>query len=109
MSCHVNILLSCFRKTRNINWDNFKLDLRHYLSNKRSSVTDDTNYLESLISIYEDSVTILDKHAPLIERTIPIRKRTPFKKDKRRAEKKWRLSKDINDLAVYKETNTTSC
>ena len=97
-----------FRQTRNIVTENFKIDLRHFFSSTANKLN--TN-LNTLIEKFEKSETVLNKHAPLTEKLITVRKPTPWnteqilsaKRLKRKAEKKWRKSKTTIDLQLYKE------
>lgn len=103
-----------YRKTRNIDSDLFKLDLKNFFSaklNKLGYNHINEKHLNDLISAYEGSVEVLDKHAPVKEKVITVRKPTPWNTDdiksykaaKRKAEKKWRKTKCDADLATFKE------
>ena len=102
-----------YRKTRNMNLNKFKLDLKHFFSKviNNAKVNINQNHLNNLISNYESSVKILDKHAPLLEKSVTLRKVTPWNTDqikeakcaKRKAEKVWRKSRKESDLALYKD------
>ena len=103
-----------FRKTRNIKFDKFKIDVKHFFSHKLENLKLDTNnktLLDNLISIYEGSNEVLDKHAPEKAKTIILRKPTPwnledikpFKAAKRKAEKKWRKTRLVSDLETFKD------
>ena len=105
-----------FRKTRNINLCNFKKDIADHLS--AIDFLDEEQgpeYLKALIDIYESCVTILDKHAPIQERMVTMRKSTPWnsgdikelKSAKRKAEKKWRKTKSEADY-IYLKRNEIS-
>ena len=100
-----------FRKTRSIDMNSFKKDLNFHISkfnqiNKHLGLP----YLESLVNIYESCVNVLDKHAPIQERIITVRKPTPWntvdikaaKIAKRKAEKKWRKTKNCVDYDNFK-------
>ena len=67
--------------------------------------------LESLVACYNNTLkTTLDKHAPLKSKTVTIRPSVPWfsekikeaKRQKRKAEDKWRSSKLDADFAVFK-------
>ena len=67
--------------------------------------------LEDLAKCYNSTLKdILDKHAPLITRSIKERPRVPWfneeikmaKRERRKAEKKWRRTKLYTDLAAFK-------
>ena len=55
-------------------------------------------------------IAVLDKHAPVKTRTIVMRPQVPWytdeirqaKRERRKAERRWRLSKLDSDLAVFK-------
>ena len=97
------------RKTRNINFHNYRRDLKAFLAEQMQKC--DENSLDALISIYERSSDVLDKHAPLIERTITLREPTPWNTDdikkakiaKRKAEKRWLQTRNESDLTAYKQ------
>lgn len=67
--------------------------------------------MSSSLARYEDFMRIVgSKHAPVQTRTIVVRPRVPWykdairqaKKERRKAERKWRSSKLEFDLAVFK-------
>ena len=67
--------------------------------------------LQELVSSYNNTLmAALDKHAPLMTRTIVQRPRVPWfsqeireaKRQRRKAEKRWRNSRLDSDLAVFK-------
>ena len=65
---------------------------------------------ELLLSYNKTLIAVLDKHAPVKTRTIVMRPQVPWYKDeirqakreRRKAERRWRLSKLDSDLAVFK-------
>ena len=65
---------------------------------------------ELLLSYNKTLLAVLDKHAPVKTRTIIMRPQVPWYKDeirqakreRRKAERRWRLSKLDSDLAVFK-------
>ena len=104
--------LVAFRKTKKINMNMFKKDLTIHLAKWKAITThQDIDYLNRLINIYESVEDILDKHAPLINKTITIRKSTPWNTEdireakiaKRKAEKKWRKNKNCVNWQIFKE------
>ena len=100
-----------FRKTRNINMDDFRIDLKHFFSQKLDQFNINTNSLDNLINTYENAKSILDKHAPETTKVITIRDPTPWntedikalKTAKRKAEKRWRKTNKTIDWEVFKE------
>ena len=98
------------RKTRSININNFKNDLKMYFAQLKQKA-DSLNYLDELITAFNESSEILNKHAPAKRITVRMRKPTPWnnadikemKLDKRRAEKKWRQTKLQADWESFKE------
>jgi exonuclease III len=102
------------RKTRDINIDNFKTDIKNRFE-KLSKIPETTpqtpNNLDTLIQTYESTRAILDKHAPETKRLVTVRNPTPWttsdikpaKIAKRKAEKKWRRTKSRTDHEAYKE------
>ena len=95
------------RKTRNMNMDTFKKDIKKHLD-KASQM--EAN-LDRLVELYNSTTMILDKHAPAEIKNIIIRKPTPWnntdikklKTAKRKAEKRWRRSKLTKDYEMFKE------
>ena len=65
---------------------------------------------ELLLSYNKTLIAVLDKHAPVKTRTIVMRPQVPWytdeirqaKRERRKAERRWRLSKLYYDLAVFK-------
>ena len=100
-----------YRKTKNMNLNNFKIDLRHFLSSRLDRTGLSLLSLDHLIETYEDSKKILDKHAPESGKFITIRNPTPWntedikslKTAKRKAEKKWRKTRSQSDLDNFRE------
>jgi exonuclease III len=100
-----------YRKTRNINISKFKTDITNHLSPLNQSSQSGLQYLYHLVDTYESCTSILDKHAPIQEKSITIRKATPWnntdikaaKTAKRRAEKKWRKTRSEIDFQVFKD------
>jgi hypothetical protein len=99
-----------FRKTKNIDLENFKCDLRNRLKVPSLSA-DSKHYLNQLVSIYLSSREVLDKHAPEVERMVCIRKPNPWtnadiknlKIEKRKAEKKWRKTRLTVHWEIFQE------
>ena len=67
--------------------------------------------LEDLARSYNSTLkVVLDKHAPLITRSIKVRPRVPWfneeiktaKRERRKAEKRWRRTRLDSDLAAFK-------
>ena len=103
-----------YRRTKKIKFDDFRIDLKHAFENalkKTSKNHLNHNELHQLISAYDKSNDVLNKHAPEIEKVITIRKPTPwntddikpFKAAKRKAEKRWRKTKRESDLLIFKQ------
>ena len=98
------------RKTKNINLETFRHDLKIKL-NFSCQPGPDIQYLDYLVHTYNSAQEVLDKHAPETDRTIHLRKPNPWsnvdikrlKVEKRKAEKKWRKSKLTVDWEVFKE------
>ena len=100
------------RNMRNINMTTFKLDIRNRF-NELSNIDSNNrtiNDLQNLTDAYMSTSKILDKHAPEIERTVTIRKPTPWvtadiknaKSEKRKAEKRWRKTRNLSDYEIYR-------
>ena len=101
-----------FRKTRNINMAQFKTDLKNHLSAvDHCDPQGGPTYLDSLVRIYESCQDVLNKHAPMQKKEITTRNATPWnnsdikeaKTAKRKAEKKWRKTRNQVDYEIFKE------
>ena len=95
-----------YRKYKAINIQDFQSDLA-----KSNLCTNHTNSLDELVSCYDETLkATLDKHAPLLTKTVVVRPRVPWfneeireaKRERRRAEKKWRKTKNSVDLTIFK-------
>ena len=99
-----------YRRTKDIKISDFKYDLVRKLSYDKTIIPT-TMYLNTLIDKYNSSEEILDKHAPEKTGKVVHRKPTPwtnadikkFKKEKRKAEKRWKRTRLVIDLNMYKE------
>ena len=96
-----------FRKLHAIDTSQFELDIKDsVLCNAESSSVGEL--MERYDSVLAE---LLDKHAPLQTRTITIRAQPPWysttindaKKERRKAERKWRRTKLEEDRIVYKQ------
>ena len=98
------------RKTRNINIEKFKDDLRNHFSCLPPE-TNSQGYLDELVETFSTTTDVLDKHAPTKHIKIRPRNPTPWTYDdikdlkiqKRRAERKWRNTKLQSDWLTFKE------
>ena len=95
-----------YRKLQSVNVVSLNEDLA--TSELCQNPSDD---LRELVSSYNNTLmTALDKHAPLMTRTIVQRPRVPWvsqeireaKRQRRKVEKRWRNSRLDSDLAVFK-------
>ena len=100
------------RKLKSMNINNFKVDLRNTLNIDGVECTmQPKEKLDELINVFNSSVNVLDKHAPLQQRTITVREPTPWgtadiryeKRKRRKLEKRWKKSKLSVDYELYKE------
>ena len=97
------------RSMKNIDRESVKHD-----RGKHVSFTHYTNpspdYLNNLVNIFNSSSDILDKHAPLVERTVTVRDKTPWssadirpeKQKRRKLEKRWKKTKLHIDYENFK-------
>lgn len=99
-----------YRNMKKINIGNFRRDIKECLEfTPNNSST--TAYLNFLVNKYNSSTKALDKHAPEKVGNITVRKPNPWtnaeikklKAEKRKAEKKWKRSKNPTDYQSYKE------
>jgi hypothetical protein len=89
----------------------FKKDINEHLSVINHFDTSGIQYLNALVNTFDSCTNILDKHAPLLEKVITLRRATPWnnadikaaKTAKRRAEKRWRKTKTQFDFDNFKE------
>ena len=80
------------------------------LANSELSKNSPDDLEEFLLSYNKTLIAVLDKHAPVKTRTIFMRPHVPWytdeirraKRERRKAERRWRLSKLDSDLAVFK-------
>ena len=98
-----------YRKIKSVDVDSVNADLAE--SDLCHNPPDD---LDELVACYDSTLrAVMDKHAPVQTRTIVVRPRVPcypddirqagqVKKERRKAERKWRSSKLEFDLAVFK-------
>ena len=109
-----------YRKWKSVNVSSFNHDLA-----ASDLCTKPLNNLEDLFACYHTTLkVVLDKHAPSKTKIIVKRPRVPWfneqlrkaKRERRKAERKWRLSKLERDFAIFKvkrnEVNrliTTAC
>ena len=99
-----------FRRTKNIDMDDFKKDI------KKSKLND----MESLLTsekadLYDRTLSeLLDTHAPLIEKNIKIKRTSPWynnelrsiKRKKRKLERAWKKSRTPEDHHKFKEARS---
>ncbi|XP_068735435.1 uncharacterized protein [Montipora capricornis] len=95
-----------YRKIKSVDVESVNADLAE--SDLCRNPPDD---LDELVACYDSTLrTVMDKHDPVQTRTIVVRPRVPWytdgirqaKKERRKAERKWRSSKLEFDLAVFK-------
>ena len=105
------------RNFKDIDMTTFKLEIRNRFSEfadmeeKNRSEED----LKALTNAYMSTKDIIDKYAPEIERTVTLRKPTSWatadikvaKTAKRRAEKRWRRTKNDTDYETYKTSKNS--
>ena len=101
-----------YRKLKSIDLDALQSDLAQ--SDLCSNPPDS---LDDLVSCYNGKLKdTLEKHAPLMTKTIVERPRVPWfndeirkaKRDRRRAEKRWRKTKSASDLSLFKATRNAA-
>ena len=129
LSDHVSLTFSCnitkpqaekkkiqYRKLKNIDMDSFKEDLQKLPVLQLHS--DDSNLLVQ--RYYKDLSSLLDRHAPLIQKEVYVREESPWynssllesKRLKRKAERAWRKNpNNINRqiLQIQKEKYLKLC
>ncbi len=82
-----------FRKTRSIDKEKFKVDIKSAMEN----ITINDN-LQEMVSLYNDKLTeVFDKHAPEQTKVITVRKHTPWTTEEIKSEKQllWKLERKM--------------
>lgn len=104
---HPNTKIVTYRKLRNIDVNTFANDIR-----ASTILNNTTGNLNDLTGRYTSGLcTLLDKHAPLVTRTVISRPDAPWytdtnrieKRERRRLERKFLESKDHDDLLSYRK------
>ena len=99
-----------YRKIRQIVVDDFKRDIESSSVIANPSACDLDSLVDQFNAVLQD---LLDKHAPLVEKTVTVRHNTPWyndelrsaKQEKRRAERKYMKSQ----LEVHKQIYADKC
>lgn len=100
--------LVSYRNLRTIDIDSFRDDIRKTEFFNKECIPSD---IDGFMMEYSDSLTsILDKHAPMINKTITLRPTCPWyteqlhepKHEKRKLERKWRETKLTIDHHIYR-------
>ncbi|XP_060563505.1 uncharacterized protein LOC132722906, partial [Ruditapes philippinarum] len=100
--------LVSYRKLRAIDIDSFRDDIRKMEFFNKECIPSD---IDGFMMEYSDSLTsILDKHAPIINKNITLRPACPWyteqlheaKHEKRKLERKWRETKLTIDHQIYR-------
>ena len=111
--CHLHSIKPSF-STRTLSYRKIKLvsvdSLNDDLANSEVCKNPLDNLEELLLSYNKTLLAVLDKHAPVKTRTIVMRPQVPrykdeirqAKRERRKAERRWRFSKIDSDLAVFK-------
>ena len=111
--CHLHSIKPSF-STRTLSYRKIKLvnvdSLNDDLANSELCKNPPDDLEELLLSYNKTLIAVLDKHAPVKTRTIVMRPQVPWytdeirqaKRERRKAERRWRLSKLDSDLAVFK-------
>ena len=100
-----------YRKVRDIDLVNFKADLIELFQNKTNVDPNTPQYLETLVSAFNDSSKIFARHAPEMTKWVTVRNPTPWttndiilqKREKRKAERKWKKTRLPVDYQIFKE------
>ena len=95
-----------YRKLKSVNTVDFQRDVLEFGINLESDMS-----LDGFVSLYNSNLhDCLEKHAPLTSRTISVRPRVAWfseeikcaTREKRKAERKWRMTKLQSDLLQFK-------
>ena len=89
------------------------IDMNHFIDDIGTSLLclNPPEDLDALVNCYNSTLSsVLNQHAPLQSRSIPIRSRAPWfndnikngKREKRKAERRWRSSRKDSDLSLFK-------
>ena len=96
-----------YRKLKSINVDSFRNDIQ-----VSSSLNDSSGTLDEITTRYVSSLNdLIDKHAPLLQRTITVRSQARWydeqlrdaKHVRRQLERKWRHGKTKSDYEAYRK------
>jgi hypothetical protein len=99
--------LISYRRVKDIDVEAFKKDIM-----KSNLITHPADNIEDLVTQYNtDLMTTLNIHAPLMTKTVSLRARPPWytdtiraaKQSRRKAERRWRSTKLVIHLDLYKE------
>ena len=103
------MLINVVREKKKKNIDTAVLSNELAASDLCSNTPDDLN---DLVHCYNTTLaSALDRHAPLVTRSIPVRPRVPWfnndvkeaRKERRKAERRWRRTGLLSDLRRYKD------
>ena len=116
LSCEINLprppasrRFVSYRKTRDIDLQSFRSNIKQSLPHNTGNNTTD---VDEQIVAYENLLRFLfDKHAPILTRTITVRKHTPWftddlrelRREKRRCERKYLSTRLTVDKHIYQE------
>ena len=98
------------RNMRDMDQKKFTDYLRQHFAGKLDKNENSISFLNELVKLFNDTASILDKVAPQQTRTVTIRDPTPWtnrdikwsKIEKRKAERKWKISKSPHDYEAFK-------
>ena len=98
-----------YRRIKKINKTDFAIDIQAAIKRLLECNTDNVN---TLVDLYDTSLTdVLNKHAPIVSKRVPVRKKVPWfdttagdlKRQRRKLERKWRSSKTEHDRLLYRK------
>ena len=106
-----------FRKFKSIDMDSFHDDLASSdLCTTKYDVRSNPTELEKLVENYEATLSsLVNQHAPIYTRRVRMRQQVPWynkeiaeaKRERRRAERRWRKSKLTSDFQDFKKKKNT--
>ncbi len=99
-----------YRKVKDIDFDDFRKDVA-----ESRLITETHSDLSELVQCYNESLTaVLDYHAPIVTRDVPVRSRQPWYNDnirtekqaRRRLERKWKRDRShVNEEMLRHQKN----
>ena len=100
-----------YRNTRKIDIASFKIGIKQTIQAKSQNKPLGSLPIDILVDMYDSIEQVLEKHAPIMEKTVTERKPTPWsnkdikvsKIEKRQAERRWRRTRNPQDNKQFRQ------